>query len=169
MPWSDTWVTLSTVEPGIGTILRSEWWFIKKKRFDIGRCLLHRHSSFSPLLGEEDYLTSPKNVCVGGYFRSSDRSFFYKSSFRSSNGNLPCKTLLFTSYPHDPDFKFQPRGRNEVLKHGRQVYIPTFPAPTTTNVLHFDMISLLIPDTACSPFWLAHVISMKRVRTFSTW
>ena len=72
--------------------------------------------------------------------------------------------------PHyDPDFKFQPRGRHEVLKHGRQIYIPPLPAPTGTSVLHFDMISLLISDAACSPFWLALVISMKRVRTFSTW
>ena len=76
MPCSDTWVALSKVEPEIGTILRTEWWFIKKKRFDIGRCLLHRHSSFCPLLGEGDYLTSPKNVCEGGYSRSSNRSFF---------------------------------------------------------------------------------------------
>ena len=78
--------------------------------------------------------------------------------------------FLPPSPPHyDPDFKFQPRGLHDVLKHGRQIYIPPLPAPTGTNVLHFDMISLLISDAACSPFWLALVISMKRVRTFSTW
>ena len=121
--WSDTWVALSTVEPEIVTILRSEWWFIKKKRFDVRRCLLHRHSSFSPLLGEEDYLTSPKNICVGGYSRSSNRSFVIN---RPSDLKMVTFTVKFCcslpTPPHyDPDFKFQTRGCHEVLKHGWQV------------------------------------------------
>ena len=67
--------------------------------------------------------------------------------------------LLPTPTPphYDPDFKFQPRGRHGVLKHGRQVYIPPLPAPTGTNVLHFDMnfCSPPMPLAALSglPLW----------------
>ena len=115
----------------------------KKKRFDIGRCLLHRYSSFSPLLGEEDYLTSPKNVCVGGYSRSSNRSLFinHHSDLKMVTSPVKLCCLLPTPLPphYDPDFRFQPRRRHEVLKRGRQVCIPPLPAPTGTNVLHFDM------------------------------
>ena len=43
---------------------------------------------------------------------------------------------------------FQPRGRHEVLKRGRQVYIPPLPALTAMSVFHFYMISLLISNVA---------------------
>ena len=78
-----------------------------------------------------------------------------------------CCLLPTPTPPHyDPDFKFQPRGHHEVLKRVRQIYIPPLPAPTGANVLHFDMISLLTSDAACSPFWLALVISMESAHIF---
>ena len=48
------------------------------------------------------------------------------------------------------------------------VYFPLLPAPTGTNVFHFDMIYLFVHLQCRSALWLAHAISKKRVRTFST-
>ena len=67
-------------------------------------------------------------------------------------GNLPCKTLLFTSTPIPCSprswlhVSTRPREHHEILKHGKQVYVPALPAPTGTNVLHFDMIFLHISN-----------------------
>ena len=43
---------------------------------------------------------------------------------------------------------FEPRGRYEILKCGRQLYFPPLPAPTGTSVFHFAMISLLVSSDA---------------------
>ena len=45
---------------------------------------------------------------------------------------------------------FQPRarGRHEILKRDRQVYIPPLPTLTAKSLFHFNMISLLISNVA---------------------
>ena len=81
-----------------------------------------------------------------------------------------CCLLPTPPPPHyDPDFRFQPRGRHEVFKHGRQVCIPPLPAPIGTNVLHFDMISLLISDAAPLLACPCDFHEESAHGTFSTW
>ena len=53
----------------------------------------------------------------------------------------PVKLCLLPPSPPHHDLE-----HHKILKHGKQVYIPALPAPTGTNVLHFDMISLPISN-----------------------
>ena len=105
-----------------------------------------------PVVGGVRLLDGPKECLHRRLCQKFNRSFFYKSSFRSYIGNLPCKTLLFTSTPIPSSLRSwlhvstMPREHHEILKHDKQVYIPALPAPTGTNVLHFDRISLPISN-----------------------
>ena len=66
--------------------------------------------------------------------------------------------LLSPPPPHyDPDFRFQPRGCHEILKRGREVYIPPLPTLTTKSVL----ISLLISNVASQGAHIFYTVAMQ--------
>ena len=143
------------------TILRSEWWFIKKEWFDIRRSLLCRHFSFSTLLGEKDYLTSPTTVCIGGYAKGSTVFFFINRHSDLKMVTSPVKLCLLPTYTSSSlRFQLHVSIKGGVMKAScfnqggvvktRQtsVYFPLLPGSTGTNVFHFNMISLLISNVA---------------------
>ena len=103
-----------------------------------------------PVVGGVRLLDEPKECLHRRLCQKFNRSFFYKSSFRSYIGNFPCKTLLFTSTPIPSSLRSwlhvstRPRGHHEILKTvNKHIFLP-YLLQLGTKVLHFDMISLPI-------------------------
>ena len=133
-------------------ILRSESWFIKKECFDIRRSLLCRHSSFSPLLGEEGLLDEPKDCLPRGLRQRFNRSFFINHHSHLKMTTSPVKLcLLPTPTPSALRSRLYVSIKGvswDFKTRWTSVYFPLLPAPTGTNVFHFDMISSPISNVA---------------------
>ena len=85
-----------------------------------------------PVVGGGRLLDEPKE-CLRGRLLQKFKPFLFfinhHSDLKMVTSPVKLYRLLPTPTPphYDPDFKFQPMGRHEVLKHGRQVYIPPLP------------------------------------------
>ena len=102
--------------------------------------------------GRKDYLTSPKTVCQGGFAKDSTVLFFINDHSHLKMTTSPVKLcLLPTPTPSALRSRLYVSIKGvswDFKTRWTSVYFPLLPAPTGTNVFHFDLISLLIFNVA---------------------